>query len=57
MTISTWPPSPDLLPRPRLHRRPRPAAPVRWRPIEVQPPPEDEQLGQWASEVALGELV
>ena len=54
--ITTWPP-PDLLPRPRLHRPPRPAAPIRWRPVEVPAPPEDEQLAAWASEVALGELV
>lgn len=60
MSISTWPPSPDLLPRPRRHRQPRPAAPViRWRPSQAPArcQPEDEPLGQWASEVALGPQV
>jgi hypothetical protein len=55
MTVDRWPP-PGLLPRPR--RQHRPAAPVtRWRPVEVPPPPEDEQLAAWVSEVALGDLV
>ncbi len=56
MTVDRWPPSPELLPRPRRQHRPVPPV-TRWKPIEVPPPPEDEQLGQWASEVALGELV
>lgn len=55
MNISTWPP-PGLLPSPRRQHRPMPAV-TRWRPVEPPAPPEDEQLGQWASEVALGVLV
>ena len=54
--ITTWPP-PDLLPRPRLHHHPRPAAPIRWRPIEVPVPPELEQLAAIASELARTGLV
>ena len=56
LTIDLWPP-PDLLPRPRLHRHPRPAAPIRWRPVEVPAPPELDQLAAIASELARSPLV
>lgn len=49
MTISTWPPSPDQLPRPRL-RRPSPAPPRAWLP-PVPPPPVADQIARWASDL------
>jgi hypothetical protein len=56
MTVDLWPP-PDLLPRPCLHRHPRPAAPIRWRPIEVPPPPEADQLAAWCSDLGRLDLI
>ncbi|MEB3353267.1 MAG: hypothetical protein VKM34_03410 [Cyanobacteriota bacterium] len=54
-TISTWPPL-GLRPRPRRQHRPVPPV-TRWRPVEVPPPPEDEQLARWASDLGRLDLI
>ena len=53
LTIDLWP----ARPRHPAQLRPRPAAPIRWRPIEVPAPPELDQLAAIASELARTGLV
>jgi hypothetical protein len=54
MTITPWPPSPDLLPRPC---RPVPVASRPWCPPSLPPPPLVEQEAAIAAELARTGLV
>jgi hypothetical protein len=49
--------APRLRPRPQRPPTARPAPPVRWRLVEVSPPPELEQLASIARELARAGLM